>query len=1020
MRNLHLIILQEFGIEARRLLREWERLRLRSSDYKNHRIFSLRCIHQELIPVSIKLKSTLDTPKARQIIRKAEKDLLQARIKAINNILVQVEKEIQDCRTKLASIISQKRLEQCQGFINKVSELRFNKVKQRQINKLNYLVSKKEGNITITSNNTTLNRQVQSPPRACSRNPTPATALLPPGEGDNSPPAAVHLPLEGNSLPNNQASNNNVAISSTSNNNNTTSNNTTSNSVSNQTNSQASQVPPLNPTPAIAHLPPREGSNYLLGDAHLPSEAGTSPPQPNPTTAREENNSSQANPPPATNNSSRASQAGHSNNPPRASRQGTRHSPRHQPSQPSPEACTTSREGTPSSTPPNSTSQGSSKEEPNPKWVINLSNKPLTPAQRSVLAKGPNFAVTPRQPPNLEYITAIEAACTKLSQQDAEELRADINRVLRSSHPPKPNLTKAQNIALRELKRDRDRIVLTADKGVAMVVMDKQDYINKSNQLLNQNTYKVISKDPTNTIKNKLINILKGIKTKTGLGSNTYKSMYPTGCVPPKFYGLPKIHKPDTPLRPIVSSCGSVTYGVAKELAKILKPLVGKSPHHINSTQDFVEQAKHFKLEAGECLSSYDVSALFTSVPIDPALNIIKDLLVKDNTLKERTVMEVEDIILLLEFCLKNTYFSFQGQFYEQVEGAAMGSPVSPIVANLYMEYLEQKALSTAPNPPKFWGRYVDDTFVIHKEANKQSFLQHINSVDPAIRFTVEDNKEDGSIPFLDTIVKPEADGSLSITVYRKPTHTDQYLQWDSHHHLSAKFSVIQTLSHRASIVCSNPELLQKEKQHLRKALTKCNYPKWALDKVEKRLNRSTRQVNDGGNNSAQPANHEVQSKGHIVIPYTQGLCESIKKICGRYGIQTHFKGGKTIKNLLVSPKDKDPILNQSGAIYRYQCNNLGCDDEYIGETSRTFGERYKEHLKAPSAIHHHSTITGHSTNHNNFQIIGREGHNLARNIKESIYIRVNNPSLNNNIGKFNLSHIWDRVLLNTKGLTLK
>ena len=112
------------------------------------------------------------------------------------------------------------------------------------------------------------------------------------------------------------------------------------------------------------------------------------------------------------------------------------------------------------------------------------------------------------------------------------------------------------------------------------------------------------------------------------------------------------------------------------------------------------------------------------------------------------------------------------------------------------------------------------------------------------------------------------------------------------------------------------------------------------------------------------------------------------------------------------------PII--APAIYRYQCNNLGCDDEYIGETSRTFGERYKEHLKAPSAIHHHSTLTGHTTNHNNFQIIGREGNNLARNIKESIYIRVNNPSLNNNIGKFNLSHIWDRVLLNTKGLTLK
>ena len=183
-----------------------------------------------------------------------------------------------------------------------------------------------------------------------------------------------------------------------------------------------------------------------------------------------------------------------------------------------------------------------------------------------------------------------------------------------------------------------------------------------------------------------------------------------------------------------------------------------------------------------------------------------------------------------------------------------MGSPVSPIVANLYVEYLEQKALSTAPPPHKFWCRYVDDTFVIHKEANKQGFLQHINSVDPAIRFTVEDNKEDGSIPFLGTIVKPEADGSLSITVYsdgslsitvyRKPTHTDQYLQWDSHHHLSAIFSVIQTISHGASTVHNKPELLQQEKDHLRKALTKCKDPKWALDKVEKRLNRSSRQVN--------------------------------------------------------------------------------------------------------------------------------------------------------------------------------
>ena len=230
-----------------------------------------------------------------------------------------------------------------------------------------------------------------------------------------------------------------------------------------------------------------------------------------------------------------------------------------------------------------------------------------------------------------------------------------------------------------------------------MVIMDRHNCISKANNLLSQNTYRSIQWDLTNA--NKLIKILKRVKSQTGLKQPNLLSYVSHRLCSPKFYGLPKIHKPDTPLGPIVSSCGSVTYGVAKELAKILKPLVGKSPHHINSTQDFVEQVRHITLAPGECLSSYDVSALFTSVPIDPALKITKDLLVKDPNLKDRTVIGVDGIILLLEFCLKNTYFSFQGQFFEQVEGAAMGSPVSPIVANLYMEYLEQKALSTAPHP---------------------------------------------------------------------------------------------------------------------------------------------------------------------------------------------------------------------------------------------------------------------------------------------------------------------------------
>ena len=122
-----------------------------------------------------------------------------------------------------------------------------------------------------------------------------------------------------------------------------------------------------------------------------------------------------------------------------------------------------------------------------------------------------------------------------------------------------------------------------------MVVMDRKDYINKSNNLLNQPAYRPIPRDPTNKIKAKLITILRKVKNQTGLDNKTYKYMYPMGCSALKFYGLLKIHKLDTPLRHIVSSRGLVTYGVAKILTKILKPLVCRSPHHIHGTQDFVE-----------------------------------------------------------------------------------------------------------------------------------------------------------------------------------------------------------------------------------------------------------------------------------------------------------------------------------------------------------------------------------------------------------------------------------------------
>ena len=179
-----------------------------------------------------------------------------------------------------------------------------------------------------------------------------------------------------------------------------------------------------------------------------------------------------------------------------------------------------------------------------------------------------------------------------------------------------------------------------------------------------------------------------------------------------------------------------------------------------------------------------------------------------------------------------------------------MGSPISPIVANLFMEDLEVQAIMASPSPPVLWKRYVDDTFIIIHKQDKDSFLEHLNNIHPNIKFTSEETRPDGAIPFLDILIAPKDDGSLQTSVYRKPTHTDLYLQWDNHHTIPSKYSVVGTLHHRAKTICSNQEMLLKEEQHLFQALRKCKYPNWALNRVKLRCqNPSKKQKNTNQRN---------------------------------------------------------------------------------------------------------------------------------------------------------------------------
>ena len=132
-------------------------------------------------------------------------------------------------------------------------------------------------------------------------------------------------------------------------------------------------------------------------------------------------------------------------------------------------------------------------------------------------------------------------------------------------------------------------------------------------------------------------------------------------------------------------------------------------------------------------------------------------------------------------------------------------------------------------------------------------------------------------------------------------------------------------------------------------------------------------------------------------------------------GIQVYFKEGNVSRSLLVATKDKDNITQKSGVIYRYMGNRLECVKEYKGESAKTPGERLKGHFRAPFPMYDDANTSGHHTSLENFSILGRESHNITRIIKEAMYIRVNDSSLNRNTGRYQLSYMWDEVLFNTQ-----
>ena len=332
-----------------------------------------------------------------------------------------------------------------------------------------------------------------------------------------------------------------------------------------------------------------------------------------------------------------------------------------------------------------------------------MSKRALSNSEESILQLGLNFVIAPTSIPELNIIAKTEATAWIPDDESAAKLRSAVQSCLTNPKMLKSNMTKDEKLALKKLAED---------KGNATVVLNKEDYNQKMNDLMKDASYKQMKSNPTTKVEKKVAAALKEVESRGGLSSAQRKSLANNYSTPPQLYSLLKIHKNGTPFRLIVSSIDSPIYRLAKHLASILQPLVGTTTSYVRDSGDFVTKFEAIDVEEEDMMVSFDVVSLFTRVPVSEALWVIEDLLADDDTLRNRTTLLPADfvslvchwvsyiIVSLTRLCLTTTNFQFGGDFYKQVEGAAMGSPLSPVVANIYMQDFEQRALTTAPLKP--------------------------------------------------------------------------------------------------------------------------------------------------------------------------------------------------------------------------------------------------------------------------------------------------------------------------------
>lgn len=447
------------------------------------------------------------------------------------------------------------------------------------------------------------------------------------------------------------------------------------------------------------------------------------------------------------------------------------------------------------------------------KWFKNLSSCQIPEDIQGLLQLGDNFSLpfNNKEKTTMEFIKNIEFNIQKLPIPIQMSVRNRSSSIINGKflRPSQNSYNRTLVDLTRKTKRflqSNPSLILTrADKGNVTVALDRDVYIEKMEALLgDKDTYNVLKKDPTKKITMNLREMLTRWKHREYISPALYRSLYCSDGVMPRAYGLPKIHKENCPLRVIVSSIDSPLYSLATFLHKFMYKYFPKTDSHIANSFDLVKKLTDVFVDDEYCLISLDVISLFTNIPLDLAYNSIAE---RWTFLSDHCPVPKDEFLIAVNLVLRSTFFMFNGIIYQQTFGTPMGSPLSPIIADIVLQDLERRALDSLNLSLPFYYRYVDDIACAIPLNKVALTLTAFNSFHPRLQFTAEIS-ENNKLNFLDITIILE-NNHLIFDWFHKPTFSGRYLNFLSQHPSCQKRGTVISLTDRAFLL-SHPRFHAK------------------------------------------------------------------------------------------------------------------------------------------------------------------------------------------------------------------